>query len=228
MEKKFKHKVTGQIGYYKDGLFKQNRCVMQIGVEPSKEYWEEIVDRDYEILSVIAYAVCNKDLRYWDIKSVKRLSDGEIFSIGDEVGTPGFSFPIAEFKMCTEENTIVVSSYSNFGSDGRYNTRLKDVKKVRKPIFVTEDGVELYEGDKYYVIYTWSVEGLFTVGKHPEDYIHPNIKYFAEKANAEEYVRLNEPKYSLKDVEYALSGKLFNSGVVIKDIILTILEVSKN
>lgn len=276
MEKKFKHKTTGEIGYYKDGIFKQGNCCVEIGVPPSSEFWEEVV-KDYEILSFKneqnnsvyfpsgndsnmyttlnvdnfqASSIGNRDLKYclkyYTIQSVKRLSDGEVFSVGDKLGIPSFNFPISEFKICDKENTILVSSYLKFGSDGNYNTRLKNVNKVRNPILVTEDGVELYEDDKYYVIYklpynnihgmpyniiydTWSVKGLFTVGRNPEDYINTNIKYFAEKSKAEEYVRLNEPKYSLKDIEDALSGELFNSlrGVVIKDTILTILAASK-
>lgn len=42
MEKVYKHKKTGQIAYYKDGVFKQNNCSVEIGVEPSSEFWEEV------------------------------------------------------------------------------------------------------------------------------------------------------------------------------------------
>lgn len=142
MEAKFKHKVTGEIGYYKDGIFKQGNCCVEIGVPPSSEFWEEV--------------------------------------------------------------------------------------------FITEDGVELYKGGKYYSVYTtsigWSISGPYTINIDAEDFMHDNVKYFAEKTKAEEYVKQNAPKYSLKDVEDAMSGNYFNSlgGVTIKESILTILELSKN
>lgn len=44
MERKFKHRKTGEIAYYKDGVFKQGRFAVEIGYEPSKEYWEEIIE----------------------------------------------------------------------------------------------------------------------------------------------------------------------------------------
>ena len=42
MEKVFKHRKSGELAYYKDGVFKQNGCSVEIGVEPSSEFWEEI------------------------------------------------------------------------------------------------------------------------------------------------------------------------------------------
>ena len=51
MEKQFRHKKTGEIAYYKDGIFKQGRFAVEIGVEPSKEYWEEVTSKkEWEIL----------------------------------------------------------------------------------------------------------------------------------------------------------------------------------
>lgn len=51
MMRQFKHKKTGDIAYYKDGVFKQGVFCMEIGVEPSSEVWEEVVQRGFEILS---------------------------------------------------------------------------------------------------------------------------------------------------------------------------------
>ena len=51
--KKFKHRKTGEIATYKDGILKSSGFAIEIGVEPSKEFWELIVEKDYEILSLI-------------------------------------------------------------------------------------------------------------------------------------------------------------------------------
>lgn len=44
MEKKFKHKITGEIITYKDGVIKSGTFVLDMGCEPSSEYWEEIIE----------------------------------------------------------------------------------------------------------------------------------------------------------------------------------------
>jgi len=44
MEKKFKHRKTGEIITYKDGVIKSGTFVLDMGCEPSSEYWEEIIE----------------------------------------------------------------------------------------------------------------------------------------------------------------------------------------
>ena len=41
MEKKFKHKITGEIITYKDGVIKSGTFVLDMGCEPSSEYLEK-------------------------------------------------------------------------------------------------------------------------------------------------------------------------------------------
>ena len=72
------------------------------------EFWEKVVEKEYEILSFsfnnnridtlrenglygISTGICKQDIgnygidsySSWDINSVKRLSDGEVFTVGD-------------------------------------------------------------------------------------------------------------------------------------------------
>lgn len=91
----------------------------------------------------------------------------------------------------------------------------------KEPIFTTFDGVELFGGEEVYIIMRdfRILGGIFTVNGNPTN------KIFAEKTKAEEYIRLNEPKYSFKDVEDAMSGF---PGIVVKDIVLTFLAANKN
>ena len=42
MEKTYRHKKTGELAYYKDGIIKVGNCSVETGVEPSSEFWEEI------------------------------------------------------------------------------------------------------------------------------------------------------------------------------------------
>jgi hypothetical protein len=64
-------------------------------VENSPEFWEEVVEKDYEILKYhsienpsIGRTTCNSKLNdTYSIYSVKRLSDGEVFTVGDKAKT---------------------------------------------------------------------------------------------------------------------------------------------
>ena len=47
--KTFKHIKTGEIATYKDGILKSSGFTIELGVEPSSEFWEEVVKKDYEI-----------------------------------------------------------------------------------------------------------------------------------------------------------------------------------
>lgn len=49
--KKFKHKKTGEIITYENGVIKSGTFVLDIGCEPSKEFWEEIVVKPLMITS---------------------------------------------------------------------------------------------------------------------------------------------------------------------------------
>ena len=69
MQKKFKHKKTGEIATYQDGVLKSSGFCVEIGVEPSKEFWEEVVEKDYEILSfknILTGIILKKDSQLKD------------------------------------------------------------------------------------------------------------------------------------------------------------------
>lgn len=64
--KTYKHKKTGEIATYKDGILKSSGFSVEIGVEPSSNFWEEIVEKDYEILSYYAKNIGGKGDNYVD------------------------------------------------------------------------------------------------------------------------------------------------------------------
>lgn len=104
--KKFKHRKTGEIATYKDGVLKSSGFAVEIGVEPSKEFWQLVEEKEYEILSFKGLKSSNNKNDYYlndngyyqwghtgslhklnillnlvksnyvSIKSIKRLSDG--------------------------------------------------------------------------------------------------------------------------------------------------------
>lgn len=197
-------------------------CYFMTECKNYPEFWEPVVEKDYEILSLIFNKYGNlikKDtiltknndnfenlLEHgcWNIHSVKRLSDGEIFTIGDLVGTPGSVYPLKEFKIIDSENTVAAHYYKDkIGGSGHYNHRLKNLKKAKQPLFTTEDDVDIFEGDEFYStrkdcsdsILKYNGNCLEIASTKCEEFVD-----FSTKEKAEEYVLMNKPCLSLKEV----------------------------
>ena len=116
-------------------------------IENYPEFWQEVVEKDYEILSFklpgnnivdLKYARNNlkfmlKNSSVYQIYSVKRLSDGEIFTIGDKTNFGLIS------KIVINNNSL--SFYFEQKSCG-YN--LQTLIKW-KPLFTTEQRSEIEE-----------------------------------------------------------------------------------
>lgn len=180
-------------------------------IEGFSEFWEEVKEKDYEILD-IAYSsgvICryespiitsmyeNKDKFIksflaspagYKIHSVKRLSDGEIFTIGDIIS--GFSFSSRAIKGFE----IMPNGKINIVQDAGFSC-LEDINKIKKPIFKTADGVDIFKGGG-----CWCVDNLLNYSHIFNITKHPNEKCFSTKEKAQEYIDLNKPKYSLQDI----------------------------
>lgn len=225
MEKVYKHKKTGQIAYYKDGVFKQNNCSVEIGVEPSKQFWEEII---FEILAFKSKfnefytPILQKDGTYlhntrtslngggaslkwmlneneYYIYSVKRLYDNEIFSIGDKINFRGLYGNNSEHKY----DTIKGFELKQDGSLGvRYHNGLVGIEKIQKykeAFFTTEDGVELFGGERVFSVSDTLITAVL-LNFSVEDFKKIKGKIFAKKDKAEEYILMNKPLLSLNDL----------------------------
>lgn len=227
MERQFKHKKTGEIAYYKDGVFKQGRFCVEIGVEPSSEFWEEVIERDYEILSFRSKNLSfyqpriQKDSTYLDclinsqkgngatlewmlnepeyyIESVKRLSDGEVFTIGDK-----YIYKLGDGTVEKIEGIVIRQNKIWLQKDlnnPTYGVTLEYAEKEPKVLFTTLDNFELRYGDKFYVVDTkffkiFEAEAGITF--KTEKWIKNS--YFDKKL-AEEYILMHEPVLSLKDL----------------------------
>lgn len=153
-------------------------------IEDSSD-WKEIVEKDYEILED---SIGDDKI---EIISVKRLPDGEIFSIGDWFKCGGCGGRIDKFNIIWGEVLI-----------GDCKFPLNDIKKVKQPLFKTEDDISIYEGDSYYV-----VTKDFKLG-YCSSYSKPDLcfKLFAKKENAEKHIELNAKKYSIKDIVLAVNN----------------------
>jgi hypothetical protein len=76
----------------------------------------------------------------------------------------------------------------------------EDWEEIKEFILTTEDGVELFDRDFLYAVYTDFSIGKSFVNSKAVDYRNSSTKYFAKKENAEEYVLMNQKLLSLKDL----------------------------
>ena len=124
------------------------------------------------------------------IHSVKRLSDGEVFTVGDKLHKHG----------ATIKKFIVMNDFLQIISDATHGVvtnnlgwRLENLQKaIRYPLFITEDDVVIYEENKKSC---WIMDTDFNL--HPYPYI--GFKTFSTKQKAEEYIAKNKVLFVTED-----------------------------
>lgn len=205
--KTFKHKNNGSTMTFTDGCMKIENLVIE--GTPNLDYWEEVVEKEWEILSFKnadnnqiytkytlfwdclhsggigrGYDYC---LKYYSINSAKNLKTGEVVTIGDEY----------------EEGVVDSFSPTVFGGNLLVGFKsfyiacnILDLTPLKKPLFTTYDGVDIFERGETYAV------GLDFNVSTKQDYYgsHPDNKYFAKKERAEEYVLMNKPSLSINDI----------------------------
>jgi hypothetical protein len=200
-------------------------------IENYPEFWEKV--KDYEILelsfkrserpeirSVIGYS---KDYLEALIKcentiySVKRLSDNVIFTVRDKVKQSNVqhnnTFTITRFEFDVNNEHLLV-----IGNGG---IKLHKIEHVKKPLFTTEDGVEIFEGDYYYSVLK---EDLLYHGKFKAEAINggrfsnpESCIVFSTKEKAEEYIVMNKPCLSINEIG-SIIGRFNNTVYVDLDL----------
>ena len=126
------------------------------------------------------------------IHSVHRLSDGEVFTIGD----------VCEFGKITKifitEGGYCMTATPTSG----YSCNIMYLKKL-KVLFTTEDGIDIREGDEYYCIEKNELKPYFNFRKliASDGVISDLYLFFSTKEKAEEYILLNKPCLSINDIQ---------------------------
>jgi hypothetical protein len=161
----------------------------------------------------------------YKIHSVKRLSDGEVFSVGDEVKvTVNRPCKIEGFEIVGGGSVMYVRG--KFWYDKVMCTELENLEKVPSPqkskpiekekLFTTEDGVDVFSEYEhiYAVNNAWLVLDVLAKKcvQWEMDY-RDDFKYFHAKEKAEEYIAMNRPQYNLKDLEDAFNAARLVCGV---------------
>jgi len=208
-------------------------------VENYPEFWQPVIEKDYEILSFTDLFSKNIMKKHqnnnfgivWGeytekdqldklsqgkkIHSVKRLSDSQIFTIGDIINTR------VDDKYKQEILEINLGINYNFLKDKLiFKTKagyvIIDIAvKTKEKLFTTEDGVDIFEGDSFIRVYTKDFT-LFDkkltepVSKNydiKENWDKRGIIHFSTKEKAEEYILLNKPCLSYGEVQEYLKVK---------------------
>lgn len=217
--------------YFKEGSINKNQTY-GLGA-----YKYEVVKKDYEILSLKAtnkqefydlneiIIISNSDYseEMWIndgnciknncfiIHSVKRLSDGEIFTIGDKNKNGIIKSIFVPFEFGT--TTVCIQC------DNKKGIYLKDITKAKQPLFTTEDGVDIFEGDTFYIVDNW-IPIIYVNYVSINEYIH-NLK-FSTKEKAEEYILMNEPCLSINDL--MLFNKRFRINILLKEKLIELVK----
>jgi len=167
-------------------------------IENQSEFWEEVIEKDYEILCIkhkknkcfYRDSIDLRNLNVYDIHSVKRLSDGEVFTVGDRIKVfIGHSF-IKKFNI-NNLNVLICTSKTGEGFN------IENLKHIKKPLFTTEDGVDIFKNTKFWYIDNFIIKTYIT---REFSEIESSYKTFATEEKAEEYILLNTPCLSLKDI----------------------------
>lgn len=222
MERKFKHKLTNKVIKIggKTGLSCQTiigNSTLILGDIIKGDDWEEVIEKDYKILSLwnqgseypklpdgnFGSRCCQISTSVMDqypIYKIKRLSDGEIFTIGDIINYNKSDNKL--FKNCTIKNftTEKCGEIKIWATSVMGYFELEYIEKIKQPLFTTENGVDIFEGDIYYIVEIFRNYNLITRKCTAKDLKVNGQLNFSTKTKAEEYVLMNKPCLSLNDI----------------------------
>jgi hypothetical protein len=235
--KKLPFENSPEIGYISEQKYPSDVshywCGSWFNPKNYPEFWELVVKKSYEILSFInvnnkIYEL-QKDGRYFHyelkyneydyclselkIHSIKRLSDGEVFTIGDKIQLDNDN---KEYGTITE--LYISHEQLRFYCDTLGGVLCHDLDKrnnftiyiSKKPLFTTEDGVGIFEGDIFWYVNNIKIKG-YCLNKsnlnNPNDYHKvDDIKDFSTKEKAEEYILYNKPCLSYGEIQQYLKA----------------------
>jgi len=216
--KNYKHKKTGDVAtLVSECGYKLNQST--IGLIP-KEYienssdWIPIEEKPWQIVAISTGKFTGittspidinafeegYEANNWKIQSVKRVSDGEVFSVGDtlnfgDIGKEKItSIVISDAESDRGKN--VLKFYNDNPSFGPWRG-IEEIGKLKS--FLSEDGVRIFDFDQYFSLHKCK----FNIERHirtcsSED---PEFLYFSTREAAEKYAIMNKPCLSIKDVQ---------------------------
>jgi hypothetical protein len=139
-----------------------------------------------------------KHEEFWNIHSVKRLSDGEVFTVGDIVSVKlGSSNKRLDKIKLNDDSSAFLNGIWFYYSSG--SSHFRNVTKEKQPIFLTHDGKDIFEGDTVWYV-NKKTFAYHYVTAYPDGGFHSSINaYFLTKAAAENYLIQKSHSLSIED-----------------------------
>lgn len=151
---------------------------------------EQLKPKEWEIVN--SYAGEGKDT----IVSVRRLSDNEVFSVSDTIQTDNGKIDNITSFQITDGGAMFV----DFHTGCRLLSKIKHEPPKKQPLFTTEDGKEIFEGDKYWCVGNFIYWFAGAASKIAKSGTTEGRHYFSTEEAAKEYVLLDKPMLSVNDV----------------------------
>jgi len=211
--------------YYFEG--EKNIGITKDQVENQPEFWEEVIEKDYEILSYLkkGSTTCTTTKRrggenheeYWKIYSVKRLSDGEVFTVGDTAMTEGSRgrHTIRQFRLrykCIGKDATGTYLYGDLDTiwidweEGCGGNWLESTVKEKNPIFLTDDGKDIFDGDKVWYVNKRDFYKSYFIASKTQSFFSGTMAYFLTEAAASDYIRKNKVLFTTEDGKDIFAG----------------------
>jgi len=145
-------------------------------------------------------------LRHWSkgqdkIWAVVRVSDGEVFRVGDYITTRAgerpVTFNITEFRFSVCGENILA-----LGNNG--GVSITKVDKAKKPLFRTADGVDIFEKEPFYLVdMEYISKVLYCIGVSTP--LADTSVTFSTLEAANKYAEHQTKNYSIADIKKELT-----------------------
>lgn len=142
------------------------------------------------------------------IYKVRRLSDGECFSVGDEVcretDANKIGSAIVSFIQVGDNMNVKTKQFATF----LHLLQKSKPEKERIVLFTTEDGVDVYDGDTFYRLQEWKVF------ETKASWSCVGARYtFSTREKAEQYIKENKPlNLSMKEIASCVTNYVYQGG----------------
>lgn len=139
------------------------------------------------------------------IKTIQRVSDGQVFKVGEraKIKIGSFRDPSGwEYFEGVITGIIISLEEAYIQCCSSYSGSLKEAIAVKTPVLKTEDGVDKYNGDSVFYVNT---DMEFKHWKCIKDF-NPvtSMKFFHDESKACEYIIENKRVWSIKNIEDVL------------------------
>jgi len=136
------------------------------------------------------------------IHSIKRLSDGEVFSVGDKIEHYA-EYKRGEFSIrnhIVEKIYFIEKDRLAFYVGNGLNLGIKDISNIKKPLFKTEDNSDIHPGDNYWCVNTaphlWSI---FQQTANENTKLNKGVLAFKDVNLAQRYIDKNKKLFTTED-----------------------------